>query len=401
VNIHIRPIQTKEDYDAMVALVDELIDAEPGSEDYNTLQIASDLVWAWEQKNVGIPAPGPIEAIKFRLEQSGMTLRDLRPYIGTDARVSEVISGKRELTLKMVRALHRHLGIPLESLVQERNVPIEEDPEIGKYPIPESMKLGYTGPYTDPKSGADEEAWLWLRKAGAADSFQFVLCRQNSASYMNAKTEPHALYLWCLHIRAEALSEKLPRSYSSDLIDNNFLTELARFSRFDDGPALAKEKLNQIGVHLIVAKHLRGTFLDGAAMLLPDGAPVIGMTLRHDRLDNFWHCLLHELAHIWLHLGKEGAPSFFQDDFDVAGDLDRMEKEADSFACDALLPDSAMEELGNLTFVSTGDVRDLAEKFQVHEAIVAGRIRYQTSNYSKFAKLLGYGEPKKVLGVTW
>ncbi len=398
-NTKIRPIQSREDYEAMVALVDALVDAEPGSEDFDNLQIASDLVWGWEQKNVEIAPPDPIEAIKFRLDALDLSLRDLRPYIGSDARVSEVMTGKRELTLKMVRALHTHLGIPLESLVQERTIDLDEDPEVGKYPIPEMMKLGWLGKYTDPKAGYEEEAWHWLREASKADDFQYAaLCRQNSQSYANAKTDTFALYAWCLRVRAVALSEKLPHQYHSSLVDSEFLTALARFSRFNDGPALAKEKLASIGVHLVIAKHLRGTYLDGAAMLLQDGTPVIGMTLRHDRLDNFWHCLLHECIHVWLHLGKRDSPSFFHDDFDVRGELNAAEEEADKLACEALIPDSAIAKLGNLAYVSTGDIRSLAETHQVSEAVVAGRIRHMTGTFSKFAKLLGYGEPTRVLG---
>ncbi len=398
--MRIRPIRSKSDYDAMVAIVDELIDAAPGSDAFESLQIASDLVWGWEQKNVEMPPPDPIEAIKFRLDALGLTLRDLRPYIGSDARVSEVISGKRDLTLKMVRALHAHLGVPLESLVHERAVELDEDPKVGKYPIPEMMKLGWMGEYTDPKAGYEEEAWNWFRAKARADEFQSAaLCRQNSQSYANAKTDLHALYAWCLRVRAVALGEELPNKYRPELIDEAFLADLAHFSRFEDGPALAKEKLNGIGIHLVIAKHLRGTYLDGAAMLLGDNTPVIGMTLRHDRLDNFWHCLLHECIHVWRHLGKENAQSLYHDDFDVRGELNAVEEEADRFACDALLPDDAIDELGNLAYVSTGDIRELAEDHLVHESVVAGRIRFRTGNYTKFAKLLGYGEPSRVLGV--
>ena len=398
-SLKIRPIQSSEDYAAMIAIVDALIDAVPGTEDYEKLQIASDLVWAWEQKNILVAPPDPIEAIKFRLDALGFSLRDLRPYIGSDARVGEVMSGKRDLTLKMVRALNSHLGVPLESLIHERIIDIEEDPEIGKYPIPEVMKLGWTGPYTNPKEGYEEEAWNWFRTNSRADEFSSpTLCRQNSQSYANAKTDMHALYVWCLQVRKLAIAESLPNKFERGLIGNDFLSQLAHLSRFEDGPMLAKEKLNSIGVHLVVAKHLRGTYLDGAAMLLAEDAPVIGITLRHDRLDNFWHCLLHECVHIWLHLGNEDSPTFFHDDFDVRGDLNAAEEEADKYASNALIPDSAIDALGNLAYVSTGDIRELAAEYLVCEAVIAGRIRYKTANYTRFAKLLGYKEPSRFLG---
>ncbi len=396
--IKIRPIQSTEDYDVMVALVDELIDAAPGSDEYEALQIVSDLVWGWEQKHVEMVPPDPIEAIKFRLDMLGLTLRDLRPYIGSDARISEVMSGKRDLTLKMVRALHSHLGVPLESLIYERSPELDKDPEIGNYPIPEMMKLGWMGKFTDPSEGFEEEAWRDLRVRAKADEFLVTaLCRENSHSYANAKTKMHSLYAWCLRVRAVALANELPNRYRPGQINQKFLAELAHLSRFEDGPALARDKLNGIGIHLVIAKHLRGTYLDGAAMLLDDATPVIGMTLRHDRLDNFWHCLLHECVHAWKHLGRLDSPNFFHDDFDVRGDLNAVEEEADQLASEALCPRMLIDSLGNLEYVSTGDIRELAEKCAVSEAVVAGRIRFRTGNFTRFAKLLGYGEASRSL----
>ncbi len=397
--LKIRPIQSRDDYEGMISLVDALIDAAPGSEEYEKLQIASDLVWGWEQKNVEIPPPDPIEAIKHRLDAAGLTLRDLRPYLGSDARVSEIMTGKRDLTLRMVRALHTHLGIPLESLVHERSVDLNDAPDIGSYPIAEMIKLGWCGDYTDPKAAYEEEAWNWFCEQGRAREFQSAaLCRQNSQSYANAKTDMASLYAWCLRVRALAIAQELPNKYRKELIDEEFLSSIAHFSRFPNGPTLAKEKLNSVGVHLVIAKHLRSTYLDGAAMLLEDGTPVIGMTLRHDRLDNFWHCLLHECVHAWRHLGQPDSPSFFHDDFDVRGDLNEAEAEADALASKALIPEAAIDALGSLAFLSTSDIRVLAEKHLVSEAVVAGRIRYRTSNFSKFAKMLGYGEPSRTLG---
>jgi HTH-type transcriptional regulator/antitoxin HigA len=262
------------------------------------------------------------------------------------------------------------------------------------------MKLGWLGDYTDPRAGYEEEAWRWLREKSEADEFPPAsFCRQDSQSYSNAKTDSHALYAWCLRIRAVALAEDLPSKYRADVITEEFLEALAHFSRFEAGPLLAKEKLNSVGIHLVIAKHLRGTYFDGAAMLLPDNSPVIGMTLRHDRLDNFWHCLLHECVHAWKHLGQPDASSFFHDDFDVRGDLSQADEEADSIARQSLIPDSAIDELGNLAYLSTGDVRELAENHRVNEAVIAGRIRYRTGNFAKFAKLLGYGVPTRFLGV--
>lgn len=393
-NNQIRPIYSEEGYEAMVSLVDQLIDAEPGSEDYDTLQVASELVWAWEQKNVEILPPTPIEAIKFRLEQRGMSPRDLRPYIGSDARVGEVMTGKRSLTLPMVRALHEHLGIPLESLVVQAQ-PSDEESEAGegvsKQIIAEIAKLGWLRDGT-------ESSWTELALKGDLATLRGALCRQNSHSYANAKSDPQRMIAWCLYVRAKAASEPLRKKFTADLVTPAFLRDLAQASALENGPALAKQKLNDIGVHLVFARHLRGTYLDGAAMVSPDGNPAIGMTLRHNRLDNFWHCLFHELGHVKLHLSRSEDCKVFHDDFELKGVDDPLEQEADEFVRQNLFTDSALTDLA---FMSTARIKSLARSFGVHEAIVAGRVRHRSGDYAKFAKLLGHGEPRRVLGVDW
>ena len=93
------------------------------------------------------------------------------------------------------------------------------------------------------------------------------------------------------------------------------------------------------GVHLVVERHLPKTRVDGTALLLPHGTPVVALSLRHDRLDHFWFCLLHEVAHIKLHLklGDEANQEWFVDDFDVSA-TEEVEEEADQWALDRLVP---------------------------------------------------------------
>lgn len=113
----IRPIKTERDYDAALAAIEELWEAEPDSEGADRLDVLVTLVEAYEADHWPIDLPDPIAAIVFRMEQLGLARRDLEPYIGSRARVSEVLGGKRALTLPMIRRLHNGLGIPLESLV--------------------------------------------------------------------------------------------------------------------------------------------------------------------------------------------------------------------------------------------------------------------------------------------
>ena len=116
-NIH--PIRTKADYKRALREVSAYFDnePEPGSTEGDRFEILTTLVEAYEAKHFPIDAPDPIEAIRFRMEQGGLTVKDLVPSIGQPNRVYEVLNRKRGLTLEMIRNLHRNLGIPAESLI--------------------------------------------------------------------------------------------------------------------------------------------------------------------------------------------------------------------------------------------------------------------------------------------
>ena len=116
--MNIRPIKTEADYQAALAEIEQLFDAQPDTPEGDSFDILTTLVEAYEADREPIAAPDPIEAITYYLESRGLTRRDLEPYIGSRARVSEVLNRKRGLTLEMIRRLHRGLGIPAEVLIQ-------------------------------------------------------------------------------------------------------------------------------------------------------------------------------------------------------------------------------------------------------------------------------------------
>lgn len=91
--------------------------AKPGTDDGDELDVLATLVDAYESKHFPVESPDPIEAIKFRMDQMGLDRKDLEPFIGSRARVSEVLNGRRGLSLKMIRRLHEELDIPLEALI--------------------------------------------------------------------------------------------------------------------------------------------------------------------------------------------------------------------------------------------------------------------------------------------
>lgn len=115
---NIKPIKAETDYDEALAEIASLMDAELGTPEGDRLDILVTLVEAYEEKHWQIDPPDPIEAIKVRMQQRGLTRQDLARVLGSKSRVSEVLNRKRSLTLKMIRRLHDTLGIPAESLIQ-------------------------------------------------------------------------------------------------------------------------------------------------------------------------------------------------------------------------------------------------------------------------------------------
>ncbi|MFN7950691.1 MAG: transcriptional regulator [bacterium] len=114
----LRPIKTKRDYRRTLTEIEGLMCARRGTPEGDRLDVLVTLVEAWEAKHFPMDLPDPVEAIKYRMEQRGLTPRDLVPYIGSRNRVYEVLNRKRSLTLEMVRRLHTGLGIPAESLIK-------------------------------------------------------------------------------------------------------------------------------------------------------------------------------------------------------------------------------------------------------------------------------------------
>jgi len=114
----VKPIRNESDYDAALADVEELMDAKPGTSKGDRLDVLVTLLEAYEEKHWRVDPPDPIDAIKTRMEQRGLTRSDLEKVLGSRSRVSEILNRKRPLTLEMIRRLHRQLGIPAESLIR-------------------------------------------------------------------------------------------------------------------------------------------------------------------------------------------------------------------------------------------------------------------------------------------
>jgi HTH-type transcriptional regulator / antitoxin HigA len=397
----VRAIRTEADYEAALARIDALMDAEPDTPEGEELDVLTDLVELYEARHEPIGYPSPLAAIRFRMEQAELTPRDLIPFIGSRAKVSEVLSGKRPLTMQMARALHANLGIPADVLLQQPGAELAsalDGIDWTRFPLAEMAKRGWIERRQNLKDHAEEIMRDLIRRAGGEHALPTALYRKNDHARANAKTDPYALRAWCWEVLARANATKLPAAYKPGTVNLEFLRRVARLSWSSDGPRLAQEFLAKHGIHLVCLKHLPRTHLDGAAFQLADGSPVIGLTLRYDRLDNFWFCLLHELAHIGRHMANTRNEAFIDDLTlrDVEGvQQDSKENEADQWAEEGLIPADEWTTSRVRDNPSPLAVMELAQRLEIHPAIVAGRVRHETKNYRLLSHFVGTGEVRR------
>ena len=340
----------------------------------------------------------PVEAIKFYMAERGLKQRDLVPMIGSRSKVSEVLSGARMLTMPMARALHQHLGIPAEVLLKEPDVhagTLEAEIDWRRFPLREMAKRGWIEKRGNLRENAQELITWLMRKAGCAEPTA-ALYRKTDQNRANAKADPYALNAWCWQVLAQANERDLRAHYREDGDQAELLNQVARLSPAIDGPRQAVDFLAEQGIAVEIVPHLPRTHLDGATMKSVGGRPVIGLTLRYDRIDNFWWVLMHELAHVALHLSETN--DAFVDDLQLTAESD-VEKEADEFAYNCLIPGEIWYDSGILENPSPMAVMGLAQEAGVHPAVVAGRARHDLENYRLLSQFVGTGKVRPIFGL--
>jgi HTH-type transcriptional regulator/antitoxin HigA len=397
-------IKSVEQHQSVLRRIDELmsLDEELTEEQNNELEILAVLVRDYEHRVLPLPDPDPITAIRVAADQRGLAARDLVPFLGTRSRVSEVLSGKRPLSLSMIRALHAGLGIPLESLIAEPQA-LDEYPtdlEWDRFPVREMARRG----------------WLNVSNSGARARWTLDACRDALAEFLGTpdrlatclgslqktdrirggtRLDPYALTAWTAYVLRRAERTDIAQRFDAEAWGEETFHDLRSLSRFDVGPRLAIQFLEDRGIIVDIVPHLPKTRLDGAAMLRSDGTPIIALTIRHDRLDNFWFTLFHELMHVIHHLSTDNesrlSTGVFLDDLDVTVAISDVEAEADNLAREALIPPRHWEHSAVRYVVAPLTVQELARQASVSDAIVAGRVRFERRNYRLLSQMIGAG----------
>ena len=199
--VQVRAIRSEGDYDAALARINELMDALSGPDgqigDVDNphrveLDALTDLVEFYEERNHPIGYPDPVSAIRFRMDQANLTHRDLVPFIGSRAKVSDVLSGKRAITMSMARALHQHLGIPAEVLLREPGSILPEDQpgiDYSRFPLDAMAKAGWIPRVRNLRDQAEELVTGLMEQAGGRQFAAAPLYRKNDSRRINAKAD--------------------------------------------------------------------------------------------------------------------------------------------------------------------------------------------------------------------
>lgn len=402
----IRVIRSPADYVEMRLEMDRLLDLDPprGSPDRDRLDVLLVLLADYESHQVTPPAVDPVDAILFRMDQLDLRPRDLEPYLGGRSRVSEVLARKRPLSIAMIRALHEGLGIPAEALINPAAPPAEDatsdDIPWERFPIREMIARGWLK--------ADKStAWTRELARGLLEPFFALTGNSQVASPLYRRSihvraakgmDDFALAAWTARVVSVARTHETTRRFDPRILDPEQVRGLVQLSRLEEGPRLAREWLADRGIVVVIEPHLPRTRLDGAAMLDEDGTPIVALTLRYDRLDNFWFTLLHECAHVVKHLTGAKAESALEyyDDLDVENTGDPREQEADLFARESLVS-TAKWQASAVAFAPSVDAAiALADEVGVSPAVVAGRVRHEKRNFRLLSPLVGSGKVRRL-----
>ncbi|WP_133647495.1 ImmA/IrrE family metallo-endopeptidase [Paraburkholderia flava] len=393
----VKVIKSDEQYHEYLEAVHSLMRRHPapGSNDAERLELLSVLVDSYEAYRYPVEAPDPVDAILFRMQERGLKQSDLVPYFGTRSRVSEVLGRKRPLTVPMIRALAVGLGISAETLIglasanEEKS---EESVDWSKFPVNEMIARGWLSKFSS-KASSDENDLVKNFIADVGLQFGSMAFRRTIGGQAYSPTTKYALHAWLARViqKARALKDS-SRSFSADVLSADFLREIAQLSWFEQGPVLAVEFLEKHGIVVVMEPQLKGTALDGAALKDGDGTPIIALTLRQDRLDNFWFTLLHEVAHLWKHVGLDET---FLDDLDASSE-DRREVEANRLAREAFIPRVSWKRSDAFVSPSKENIDALARELKISPAVIAGRLRRELNNYQLFNDIVGYDQVRRL-----
>lgn len=325
----------------------------------------------------------------------GLTQKDLADILGLREQQIQRYESEKYLSTSLRRvadvagALDLSLSKVAEFQTSPENQPVELDWSM--FPAREMYKRGWFEGFTGSLPAALAEAKSLVEQFVRSVRNRPALSFHRKRVRAGSTVDLYALMAWecrTLHLAWQSPPRAM---FDRERITDRWLCDTVRLSNLGDGPAHVSERLNKVGIAFVVEPHLPGTHLDGAA-LLDKGMPIVAVTLRYDRLDNFWFVLMHELVHIVKHLRKGKTEDIFDD---LEADADDMERQTDEDARELLIPDDAWETALARYLRTPKSVQSLALELGISASVIAGRIRFEADNYILLRNMVGQGEVRK------
>jgi HTH-type transcriptional regulator/antitoxin HigA len=335
----------------------------------------------------------PVALIKARIANN-LTQSELAYKLGMkEQQIQRYEADKYEAaSLKTLLRIAEILNIRIEGDIQLKEIESPDLLNCKNYPFKQMIQRKWFPHFTGSLNDAVKKSAELLSHLFENAGIQNLQTGFTKRSVRLAATfNEFALDAWYARVVIKAREQILDNYFDKAMVTDVWLHSLASLSIQIDGPLQAVNFLRDSGIRVVIEQHLEGTHLDGAALLLDDIYPVIALTLRHDRLDNFWFVLFHEIAHVYLHLGINYQMIF--DDLDTV--TDGIEFEADQFALNAMIPDIVWKKSLVRFSPSPETIINQAKTLKVHAALIAGRIRKETGKYYQFSDLVGQGEVRK------
>lgn len=336
----------------------------------------------------------PIVLIKARIA-NGFTQSQLAESLGLkEQQVQRYEAEKYETaSLKTLLKVAEILKISINADVQIKEIDAPEIYDLKKYPFKQMFQRRWFSDFNGTlneasKKSAELIAGLYTNAGLQNNQYAFNKKSVRSGSTINE----FALNAWYARILSKARDQELNAFFDKSHISEEWFKDLVLLSVNENGPKEAIEHLKSIGIRIVIESQLEGTHLDGAALLMDSIYPVIALTLRYDRVDNFWFVLFHEIAHLILHLNTDLDAIFDDLDSNVHG----IEEDADRYALNLLIPDSIWKKSLVRFSPSVETIKNQAKTLKIHPALVAGRIRRETGKYHLFNDLIGQGEVRKL-----
>jgi HTH-type transcriptional regulator / antitoxin HigA len=365
----------------------------PGSASSQRTELLAVLLEKYEEERFLLSSIDPVDAITMRMAELGFEQKDLARILGSASRASEILNRRRQLSLEQIRLLHGELKIPAEVLVGRPAIAglDLEASSMQDLPLDEMARRGWLGHHVKGEGQLLERFREFIAKVSLGATPVFM--RRSIFGGVVDKNRV-VTYAWLARVVMKAREQrKSGTRFNATAFDIEFLRQVAKLSAADNGPKLAQEFLAMKGIVLVAEPQLPGMAVDGAVIRDDDGTPIIGLTLRFDRLDSFWFTLLHELAHLLKHFSTQTVA--FIDDVTNLDDADPRESEADAVASECLIPRSAWSRSLASRTRRKEDIDSLAASLCVHPAIIAGRIRKETRNWRLLTKMVGQDQVRR------